>query len=254
MEDLIQKTAEVLTSAKYVVALTGAGISVESGIPPFRGKGGLWEKFDPMEVGHIDSFMKNPARVWKIFMGEMKTILAQAKPNDGHKGLARLEEMGILKTVITQNVDGLHQLAGNTDVIEFHGNFAWLYCMACGKRRRTVDVDLSQIPPRCECGGIFRPDCVFFGEMIPTEALERSQEAASRCDLMLVVGTSAVVQPAAFMPVIARQHGATVIEINPEPTPLTGMTSAFLLQGKAGEIMKKIIARLDETAAAKRRS
>jgi NAD-dependent deacetylase len=245
MDDVIRQTAEYILSSKHVVALTGAGISVESGIPPFRGKGGLWEKFDPMEVAHIDSFMNNPERVWRLLITEMKDILKTAKPNNGHYGLARLEEMGFLKTVITQNIDGLHQLAGNKDVIEFHGNFAWLRCLDCSSQVKTVEIDISQIPPKCQCGGIYRPDCVFFGENIPFQALDRSQVAASTCDLMLVVGTSAVVQPAAFMPIIAKQSGATVIEINPESTPLTGTTSKIIVKGKAGEMMKKITAEVE---------
>jgi NAD-dependent deacetylase len=252
MNDLIKETARYLVSARHVVALTGAGISVESGIPPFRGEGGLWEKYDPMEFAHINSFMKNPEKVWKIFMGDMQKVLLAAKPNDAHLGLARLEQFGILKTVITQNVDGLHQLAGNTDVIEFHGNFAWLRCLQCDHKVKTVDVDLSEAPPKCQCGGIFRPECVFFGEMIPPIALTRSQEESSQCDVMLVVGTSALVQPAAFMPVIAHQSGATVIEINPEPTPLTGRISKFLVAGKAGQIMNEILSEVNSLIQSKK--
>ena len=144
MKDLIHQASEDLARSTNAVALTGAGISVESGIPPFRGKGGLWERFDPMEYAHIDAFMKNPAKVWVVLIKEMKGIMDYARPNDAHNGLAGLEKLGILKTIITQNVDGLHQMAGNTDVIEFHGNFAWQRCMECnnrcmpfrGKRRR----------------------------------------------------------------------------------------------------------------------
>jgi NAD-dependent deacetylase len=245
MEDAIKQVAERIAAAKHVVALTGAGISVESGIPPFRGKGGLWEKFDPMEVAHIHSFMSNPEKVWRLLIRSMKDLLVSAKPNAAHIGLARLEELGLLKTVITQNIDGLHQMAGSRDVVEFHGSFAWLQCLDCGNRVKTVDIELAQMPPRCECGGIYRPECVFFGESIPMQDLDRSQVAASTCDLMLVVGTSAVVQPAAFMPVIAKQSGATVIEINPEPTPLTGTTSTLLVQGKAGKAMREITAEVE---------
>ncbi|MFZ5573356.1 MAG: SIR2 family NAD-dependent protein deacylase [Thermodesulfobacteriota bacterium] len=237
----IEIVARRLLSANYVAALTGAGISVESGIPPFRGKGGLWEKIDPMKYAHIRSFMTDPADVWQVLLREMKTVLEKAEPNDGHRGLARLEAMGLLKTVITQNVDGLHQRAGNSDVIEFHGNFADYYCLDCGLRKHFGDIDLTTLPPRCVCGGIIRPDCVFFGEEIPRALLQRSQEIASRCDLMLVIGTSALVQPAAFMPVIARDHGAAVIEINPDPTPLTGTISDMLIQGKAGASLNAII-------------
>ena len=249
MKDIIKTVAEKIVAAKHVVALTGAGISVESGIPPFRGKGGLWEKFDPMEVAHIQSFMRNPEKVWRLLISEMRDVLASARPNAAHLGLARLEELGILKTIITQNIDGLHQMAGNRDVVEFHGNFAWLRCLDCGDRVPTVDVDLATMPPKCDCGGIYRPECVFFGEAIPALELDRSQIAASTCDLMLVVGCSAVVQAAAYMPVIARQSGAMVIEINPEPTPLTGTTSSLLVQGKAAKMMKEIVAEVEQIIA-----
>jgi NAD-dependent deacetylase len=242
--ELIGRAARDLQSAKMVVALTGAGISVESGIAPFRGKGGLWEKIDPMEVAHIDAFMADPARVWQVLIKDMKEMLDSARPNDGHKGLARLEQDGILTTVITQNVDGLHQAAGNTDVIEFHGSFAWQSCLACGKRQPTRAIDMRTIPPRCACGGILRPDCVFFGEMIPSQALYRSQQAAAACDVMLVVGTSATVYPAAAMPVIAKQHGARIIEINPEATSLTATTSDYLIKEGAGAAMNAIVAAL----------
>ena len=246
MDDLIRRAAEDIVAAKRVVALTGAGISVESGIPPFRGKGGIWEKVDPLTFGHIETFERDPARVWRVLISDLKHLIDQAEPNDGHKGLARLEAMGLLKTVITQNVDGLHQAAGSIDVIEFHGSCAWQRCMACGEKVRTQAVDVSKLPPRCACGGVFRPDWVFFGEMIPPRALERSRQAASGCDLMLVVGTSAIVQPAAYMPVIAREAGAKIIEINPERTPLTGHISSYLVRGKAGQVMNEILAEVEK--------
>jgi NAD-dependent deacetylase len=171
----------------------------------------------------------------------MKDIVDQAEPNAAHKGLAELEKGGWLKTIITQNIDGLHQMAGNTDVIEFHGNFAWQRCMECGHKIETRKVTMEVIPPRCGCSGILRPDAVFFGELIPEEALWRSRQTATDCDVMLVVGTSAVVHPAALMPMIAKQSGAKIIEINPEPTPLTGEISDYLIKGKAGEVMSGII-------------
>ncbi|MBN1932797.1 MAG: NAD-dependent deacylase [Desulfobacterales bacterium] len=246
MNDLFKQAANDLVAAKNVVALTGAGFSVESGIPPFRGKGGLWEKFNPMEYAHIDAFMKNPTKVWNVLLKGLKEIIEKAQPNDAHKGLARLEELGILKTIITQNIDGLHQKAGNTDIIEFHGNFAWHRCLDCDKRCETERIDLTVIPPRCECGGIYRPEFVFFGETIPPQDLRRSELVASQCDIMLVVGTSAVVQPAAFMPLIAKGAGAKIIEINPEKTPLTASISDYLLMGKAGEVINGIMAEIEK--------
>lgn len=245
MDDLTKRAAADLAAADRAVALTGAGISVESGIPPFRGKGGLWEKIDPMEFAHIDAFLADPEKVWTVLIREMKEIIDRAAPNAAHRGLARLAELGRLTTVITQNVDGLHQAAGNTDVIEFHGTFARQRCLDCGTRCETAGVDLSVIPPRCGCGGIYRPDCVFFGEMIPSEHLARSREISATCDVMLVIGTSATVQPAAMMPYIARSAGATVIEINPEPTPLTGDISDYILTGPAGAVMDRLVAAVE---------
>jgi len=245
MDQLIKKAVQDLAEAKMVTALTGAGASIESGIPPFRGKGGLWEKFDPMEVAHIDSFLQDPVKVWNLLIKDMKDVLDRAVPNDCHKGLAKLEQLGILQTVITQNIDGLHQLAGNTDVIEFHGTFAWQRCMECNAHLETRRVDMSAIPPRCQCGGILRPNAVFFGEMIPQEALWRSRQVATDCDVMLVIGTSGVVQPAALMPVVAKESGAKIIEINPDSTLLTDDISDYLIKGSAGEVMNRILAQFE---------
>jgi NAD-dependent deacetylase len=251
MKDLIHQASEDLARSTNAVALTGAGISVESGIPPFRGKGGLWERFDPMEYAHIDAFMKNPAKVWDVLIKEMKGIMDNARPNDAHNGLAGLEKLGILKTIITQNVDGLHQMAGNTDVIEFHGNFAWQRCMECNNRCETRKIDIEQIPPRCECGGIYKPECIFFGEMIPPQCLQRSQIAASTCDTMLVIGTSAGVQPAASIPIIAKQAGAKIIEINLERTPLSKTISDYIIMGNAGEVLKTLTIEIERLLANK---
>lgn len=241
MDDLIARAAKHIAQSHRVVALTGAGISVESGIPPFRGKGGVWETIDPMEFAHINAFMRDPAKVWRVLIMALAKCLETARPNAAHAGLADLEARGRLATVITQNVDGLHQMAGNTDVIEFHGTFAVLSCLDCRNKAPISGVSLAAIPPRCRCGGIYRPECIFFGEMISPEALVRSQQAAATCDVMLVIGTSALVQPAAFMPVTARDNGAVVIEINPEPTPLTHSVSDFLIPGKAGVIMERLV-------------
>jgi len=241
MDDLIKRAARDICKSRHLVALTGAGCSVESGIPPFRGKGGVWEKIDPMKYAHIDYFMKNPEDVWRVLIGEMKRVIDRSGPNDAHVGLARLEEMGFMKTIITQNVDGLHQMAGNTDVVEFHGTFAWQRCLACDRRIQTSNVDMTEIPPRCECGGIWRPECIFFGEMIPQRELMRAREESLACDVMLVIGTSAVVQPVASMPLVAKEGGAVIIEINAEKTPLTDYTSDYIVQGRAGQIMRSIV-------------
>ena len=243
-ERSLHLAAEKLAQARNAVALTGAGISVESGIPPFRGKGGVWERFDPMEYATVDAFMADPEKVWRCFLKDLNGVVAEARPNEAHKGLVRLERLGLLKTIITQNVDGLHQAAGSTDVIEFHGTFAHQRCLDCHRKIETCQVDMEQMPPRCACGGILRPDCIFFGEMIPEGYLYRSQQIAAQCDVMLVLGTSAVVQPAAYLPVIAKQAGATIIEINPQRTPLTGSISDCLLKGPAGELMRELVDRV----------
>lgn len=239
---LIDQAADACARAAKGVALTGAGISVESGIPPFRGKGGLWEKIDPMKYAHIDALENNPEEVWEVLFTGIGEILETATPNAGHMGLRRLEEMGILQTVITQNVDGLHQKAGSSDVIEFHGTHAVLRCMRCSTRCDWRAADLAQIPPRCSCGAYLRPDVVMFGEAIDMHLLQRSRMLAGTCDVMLVVGTSATVEPAAYLPLIAKDRGAFIIEINPEPTPLTNRISDVTLLGKAGETMDRIVA------------
>jgi NAD-dependent deacetylase len=228
------------------VALTGAGISVESGIPPFRGKGGLWEKIDPMKYAHIDALEADPEEVWRVLFMGIGEILLHARPNAGHTGLRRLEELGVLQTVITQNVDGLHQKAGSGDVIEFHGSHAVLRCMRCSQRFDWQAVPLEKIPPVCACGAFLRPDVIMFGEPIDMGLLQRSQMLAAQCDVMLVVGTSATVQPAAYLPVIAKRNGACIIEINPEPTELTHHISDLTLLGPAGAVMDALVGKVEK--------
>lgn len=238
-ESLVHRTAKAIVESKKTIALTGAGISVESDIPPFRGKCGLWSKYDPEEYAHIDSFIENPEKIWKM-LKELLDIIRASNPNPAHVGLAKLEELGYLSCIITQNVDGLHQVAGSTDVIEFHGNNRDLICLDCGKKY-PAERYLDQMPPRCECKAILKPNAVFFGEPIPYESLTRAFEEAKTCDLLLVVGTSAVVAPASHIPAIAKGSNATVVEINSEVTSLTGFVSDYLIQGQAGEIVSKII-------------
>jgi NAD-dependent deacetylase len=242
MRDRIELAAREILGARYCVALTGAGISIESGIPAFRGPGGLWEKIDP-EIAHIDTFRRDPAQVWRLLIRGMQEVLRDARPNPAHVGLARLEAWGLLQGIITQNVDGLHQKGGSRAVVEFHGSFARQRCTACRRRIPTEALDLAHaaLPPRCGCGGILRPDCVFFGEVIPPDALQRAHRMAAECNLMLVVGTSATVQPAAMVPLRAKEAGARVIEINPDPTPLTRQVSDLLIRGKAGAVIAALV-------------
>jgi len=245
LSEIINRAANLIKKTGNVCALTGAGISVESGVPPFRGNGGIWEKIDPFKYAHIDAFKKNPEKVWNVLLKEMKSTLDKANPNRAHIALVELEHAGFLKTVITQNVDGLHQAAGSNDVIEFHGNFAGLRCMICSKSFKMSEIDMESIPPKCFCGGYLRPDCVFFGEMIPQESLYRSHETAATCKIMLVIGTSATVQPAASVPIVAKKSGAVIIEINPDKTAMSSGVSDLCIQGKAGIIMTDLLKALN---------
>jgi NAD-dependent deacetylase len=241
MHQRVEQAAGALAAGRQTIALTGAGISVESGIPPFRGKGGLWEKIDPMKYAHISAYQRDPAKVWDVLFLVLKSTLEKARPNQGHHGLFRLEQLGLLSTIITQNIDGLHQQAGSRDVIEFHGTFTRHSCMTCRRRMDSKRVDLAQLPPRCSCGGTLRPDVVMFGEPIDAGHLHRSQMLASVCDTMLVVGTSATVEPAAYLPVIAKRSGATIVEINPDRTPLSRQISDITLLGPAGEMLEQLV-------------
>ena len=244
----IVRLARDIQSASRVVALSGAGMSVESGIASFRGPGGLWEKYDPEEYGHINTLRHEPAKAW-IMLCEMEREILKAKPNKGHYALAKLEKMGKLRTIITQNVDGLHHVAGNQEVIEFHGNLQTVSCMDCGYQVPSSEVNLDSLPPSCaKCNGPVKPDAVFFGEAIPQDALMRSHRESSTCDLMLVIGTSAMVYPAASMPEIAHDAGARVVEINPSETPLTGRISSYIVKGSAGEVLECVVQQLQSLA------
>jgi len=238
---LYKEIADLIKNSKYSLAFTGAGISVESGIPTFRGSQGLWSKYDPEEFAHIDSFIRNPAKVWKMIR-EMFTIIFEAKPNPAHEILAEIEKRGYLKAVITQNIDGLHQLAGSKNVIEYHGNCKWLLCLNCGKKEEVKRELIEMLPyPKCkECEAPLKPDVVFFGEAIPFEAKKRAEKEVQRCDLLLIIGTSGVVYPASQLPYMAKLNKATIIEINLEETPYTHSITDYFLKGKAEEILFKI--------------
>jgi len=240
-----QAAAEQILRSRYAVALTGAGISVESGIPDFRSPGGLWSRYDPMEFGHIESFRANPRHVWKMLL-EMDEVLRQASPNPAHFALANLEERGLLKGVITQNVDSLHQRAGSHNVIEFHGHNRTLRCDLCGTRFSREGISFTAIPPYCHCGSPLRPDFVFFGESIPPAAHEQAMAAAESCDMMIIVGTSATVMPASFLPSSAKRRGAFLLEINPGVTELSYRMSDLHIVEPAGKALPAIVAALDQ--------
>lgn len=258
MDELIEKAVACLLGSKHAIALTGAGISTESGIPDFRGPQGLWTRNPQAERAayrNYHDFLEDPVAWWKARLAAPSLLgdLDQAKPNQGHYALAELESRGILRCVITQNVDALHEKAGSRRVLEYHGSVAKLRCVTCGSRVRRDDIDLmgllraNKLPPRCnKCHGIMKTDGVSFGEPIPGDVARLALDEAGACDIMLVCGTSAVVYPFASLPRIARQRQTvTIIEINAEPTPLTQeMVSDFLIQGKTGEVLPALLSRL----------
>lgn len=250
---LYKIAAERIARSRHLIALTGAGISVESGIPDFRSPGGLWSKYDPMEYGHIESFRMNPQRVWQMLL-EMDRLLLRADPNPAHFALADLEKRGLLKTVITQNVDSLHQRAGSVNVIEFHGHNRSLRCESCGKRYSRKDVLLAVMPPCCRCGLPLRPDFVFFGESIPPTAHGEAMLAAENCDMMLIIGTSASVAPASFLPSSAKRGGAYLLEINPNQTELSSHLSDLHIAEPAGKALPAIIEELDQLGSEETKS
>jgi len=255
MEDLIKRAAKDLIDSKYAIALTGAGISTESGIPDFRGPSGVWTKNPEAEkraFRSYDMFLENPKDWWvdRLTGPRLLQGLEKASPNRGHYALADLEKQGTLKCVITQNVDGLHEKAGNVNIIEYHGNSLKLRCVSCGARFGRDEFDLEallkqdDLPPICpKCDGIVKSDSVAFGEPIPVICSHRSLEEAEKCDLMIICGTSAVVYPFANLPRVAKQRpNVTIIEVNAEQTPLTREgISEYLIQGKTGELLPKIV-------------
>ncbi len=239
-----KEAAEAILNSRYAVALTGAGISVESGIPDFRSPGGLWSKYDPIEYGHINSFRNHPEKVWQMLL-EIDTLIESAKPNKAHLALAILEKKDLLKVIITQNIDSLHQRAGSVNVIEYHGHGRTLRCEECGKVKEKSEVDIRKLPPRCGCGGLLRPEFVFFGEPIPPRTRQAAEAAATACDVMLVIGTSGSVAPANYLPVIAKNHGATIIEINPNETELPGEIVDITIREGAVRALKSILKTID---------
>ncbi len=238
---LYEKVKDLILSREKVCALTGAGISAESGVPTFRGKDGLWNKYNPAELATPEAFSRDPELVWKWYDWR-RQIISEAKPNAGHLALAKLEEIkGENFILITQNVDGLHQKAGSKRVLEVHGNIWKLKCTSCTYEEFNYDVPLKVIPPRCpECGNLLRPGVVWFGESLPFDVLDEVERWLRMCDLMLVIGTSGVVQPAASFAFVAKHNDAVIVEVNIERTPISEIADFFFL-GKAGEILPLII-------------
>eukprot|EP00922_Rhytidocystis_sp_ex-Travisia-forbesii_P027319 GHVS01040040.1.p1 GENE.GHVS01040040.1~~GHVS01040040.1.p1 ORF type:complete len:265 (+),score=10.37 GHVS01040040.1:321-1115(+) len=238
--------ADILHQSNLAVALTGAGVSAESGIPTFRDPhDGLWQKYDPSVYATIWGFWRHPEKIWELIRDFL--LVHDPQPNAGHVALARLEQLGCLQAIITQNVDNLHQDAGSTKVVEFHGNLLTARCYKCGatypvNKELIKSSDFAKsLPPKCTlCGGNVKPDCILFGESIPSTALREASQLVKNCDVLLVIGTSATVSPASELPYTAMNHGATVIEINMESTGLTNRISDKIIFGKSSELEKTV--------------
>jgi NAD-dependent deacetylase len=240
----VQRAAELLSTARTGLALTGAGVSAESGIPTFRGEGGMWTKYDPIKVASIEYFMADPSAYWAAARDRGRIALA-ARPNPGHRALTALEAAGHLAAVVTQNTDGLHQDAGTRRVIEVHGSGRTVQCLDCGNRetRAAVQARLdSETPPRCPiCGGKFlKPTVVLFGEAMPQAAVRDAFALARAADVILIVGSSLAVYPAADIPVVAMRSGARSIIVNAEPTPLDRLADV-VIHGRAGDVLPEIV-------------
>ena len=212
---MFEEIADKIRNSKKIVFVTGAGISQESGIPTFRGKDGLWRKYDAMQLATIDAFYNNPQLVWEWY-NERRNNIFSAKPNPGHKAIAELEKHAEV-IVLTQNIDGLHQRAGSSKVLELHGSIIKIKCTVCDFNE-DIMTEIEEIPPICKCGGILRPDVVWFGEPLPQDVWQEAMIHSNQCDIMVIAGTSLVVSPANTLPIYAKQNNAFLIEVNPEET------------------------------------
>lgn len=236
-DNAICQAAALLKKSRCAVALTGAGVSTESGIPDFRSAGGLWSRFSPEEYGTLGAFLRNPEKTWRM-LDELLDVV-NALPNAGHLALAGLEKTGILKGIITQNIDGLHQKAGSNTLVEFHGSFDTFSCLACGGNYPLTDVRKRPLPGKCQtCGALLKPDIVFFDEQIPQSTIAKALELTDQADVLLVAGTSCQVMPAAALPSRVARRGGHIIELNLEPA-LIGISS-IILKGKFAPLMQKL--------------
>ncbi len=241
-EEALARAAEILRGARRAVAFTGAGISVESGIPPFRGPDGLWSRVDPSLLD-IDRFRAAPGECWPLIRDLFYGHFRDARPNAAHEALARMERAGALAGVITQNIDDLHRRAGSRRVIELHGNSRQLVCPACGARFPAGEELLERLPPRCaRCGDVLKPDFVFFGEPLPDGAMAAALAETREADAWLVVGTTGEIHPAGSLPDLACSHGARIVEVNLEPTRYTGTVTDVFLGGPAGTVVPALVA------------
>jgi NAD-dependent deacetylase len=251
----LRQAATLLLEAEYVVGMTGAGISVESGIPPFRGPGGLWTKYGEPPMNGYERFLADPKRAWEERLAptgaskEMRQTIQQAQPNPGHQALVWLEDMGLLRHLITQNVDNLHRRAGSRNLAEIHGKSTLVRCIQCTSRWPLEQVSLERLPPSCgQCGGMLKIDTVSFGEPIPPDVLEVCVRETRRCDCMLVAGTSATVYPAAWFPIQVQEKGGHLIEVNLYESELTPLCTVSL-RGKSGDILPQLVQAVQELRA-----
>ena len=231
--------ARRIAAAERILVLTGAGVSAESGVPTFRGPEGLWRQYRPEELATPEAFARDPRLVWEWYAWR-RGLIAPLRPNPAHDALVRLESRAPAFLLATQNVDGLHHAAGSRRLVELHGSLWRVRCTACGSEREDRSVPLSELPPRCRCGGLLRPGVVWFGESLPEAALQAAFAAGEACELVLVVGTSSVVYPAAAIAPAARARGAFVVEVNPDETPLTPLAHASF-RGKAARILPSLL-------------
>lgn len=246
MDDKICRAAELIKNSRHMIVFTGAGISVESGVPPFRGEGGIWNKYDP-NLFDISYFRQHPEKAWTIIKEIFFETFKKVNPHEAHQCIAELEKKGYVKAVITQNIDGLHQKAGSSKVYEFHGTSRTVSCVVCKFPYEREQVSLETLPPRCpQCMGVLKPDFVFFGEPIPRDVSVQSFYEAQISDVCLVIGSTGEVMPACQVPLQAKNHGAQIIEINVEPSNFTYTVTDIFLQGKAGQIMPLIMNEINE--------
>jgi len=243
VDDSISALRRALNEVESIVTLTGAGISAESGIPTFRGKDGLWRKFSPQALATPEAFRRDPKLVWEWYDWR-RCLIQKAEPNGGHYALAELARRQAARsgsfTLITQNVDGLHDRAGSQNLLKLHGDIWLVRCVGCGKEQCNEEAPLKELPPRCDCGAWLRPGVVWFGEELPRGVWERAVEACSRTKIMLVIGTSATVYPAAGLAKVARNAGAQVAVVNPDPSGIDDLAD-WILRGLSGEILPRLL-------------
>ena len=234
---MFDTVAQKLKDSRKIVFVTGAGISQESGIPTFRGKDGYWRKYDPMKLASIDAFYDDPKLVWEWYEDRRKNIL-DVKPNEGHFAISQMEEFKDV-VILTQNIDGLHQRSGSTNVLELHGSIIRIKCTVCDFIDNITE-NFESLPPKCKCGGMLRPDVVWFGEPLPQNIWQSAIKEASICDVMIIVGTSLVVSPANTLPVYAKQNGAILIEVNPEKTVMSNDMTLSIQATSVGVLPKML--------------